>query len=100
MGEEGHVRPTAVRTAGARPGDDQPFCPDQEEVGHGGQGDGEDQADDDRRVVGDVEAVGDLLAQASEAYQRGDSDQPDDRRRGHAQAGEDIGQGEREVDLQ
>ena len=45
---------------------------DEEEVERGGQGDGEDESDDDRRVVGDGEAVGDLLPEATEPDQRGD----------------------------
>src|SRR6202034_4687468 len=39
-------------TAGPGPGDENALRPDQEEVGHGGQGDGEDEAHDDRRVIG------------------------------------------------
>ncbi len=101
VGDEGHVSSTTVaRRRERRPRDDQSFGADQEEVGHRGQGDGEDQADDDRCVVGDVEAVGDLLAQAAQADQSRDGDQADHRGRGHAQTREDVGQGERQIDSQ
>ena len=98
LGEEGHVSRPPAPAPGAGPRDGQALGADEQEVGHGRQGDGEDQADDDRRVVADVEAVGDLLAQAAEADQRGDGDQPDDGRRGHAEPGEDVGQGQGQVD--
>ena len=73
-------------------------APDQQEVGHGGQRDGQHQTDDDRRVVADGEAVGDLLPEAAQADQRGHRDQPDDGRRGDAEPGEDVGQGQRQID--
>ena len=59
--------------------------------------DGQDQAHDDRSVVGDREAVGDLLAQAAQADERGHGYQADDGRRGDPNPGEYVRQGEGEV---
>src|SRR5580693_5913223 len=58
------------RAPAARPRKDQALYADDEQVGHCGQRNGEDEAHDDRRVVGQAEAVGDLLSQAAESDER------------------------------
>ncbi len=74
------------------------WAPTSNRSGDRRQDDGKNETDDDRRVVADGEAVGDLLAEAPEADERRHRHQPDDGGRGHPNAGEDVRQSEGEVD--
>src|SRR5580704_6963193 len=86
------------RPAVTGPRDGESLGTDEQQVRNRGQRDRQDQPDDDRGVVPDVEAIGDLLPEPPEADQRGDGHQTDDGCGGDTQPGEDEGQGERKID--
>ena len=73
--------------------------PDQQEVGHGGQDDGQDQPDDDRGVVS-WSVNPDVMSRPRppRPIRNGHGDQADDGGGGHPEAGEDVRQGQGQVD--
>src|ERR1700722_17940797 len=76
----------------ARPRDCKALNTDEDQVAQRGEHNREHESHDDRRVVADVEAVGDLLAQSSEPDQGRHRDEADDRGRRDSETGKDIRQ--------
>ena len=89
-----------TRSVATGPRRQRPLEPEEADVGDDRQRDDQCRADDERRAEVAVQPVEDHQAEALLADQRRDRDEPDRRDRGDADAGDDRGQGERELDPQ